>query len=144
MFLKELSKMTIDTLYARLDQQRIARDVDEAIAECEARNVPANQRRYFSVLADEYGLVEAIVRQLRTAKSSEELTTNTEIAELFGAKHYSSVALYLQKRMNRKLYDLRVTLCLKEGGRRGGESCNASDFKHQLTPEEREWQKKKK
>ena len=129
--------MAIDTLYDDLDRQRIRLDVAEALAECETREIPPNQRRYFSALAKKYGLAQAVMEQLRTGTRGKDIATNTEIAELFGARHYTSVANYLKRQLHRNIYHIRITLCLEEGGRRGGEACTASEIKHQLTEHEK-------
>jgi len=124
--------MSIKTLYDKLTLQEIEMDVAEARKECDEYRIAPNQRRYFSLLADKYGLVDALMEQLRTVKNKKQLTTNEEIASLFGAKHYTSVTLYLKKCLDRKVYDIRVSLCLEEGGRRGGEECKNSENNHQF------------
>jgi hypothetical protein len=60
--------MALDSLFDREEQKEIREDVAEAIKECEELKIPINQRRYFSILANKYGLVDAIIEQLRTIK----------------------------------------------------------------------------
>lgn len=98
--------MAIDSLFTKEEQIDILWKVKEVKQEYERQGTSKNRKFYFTKFADKYDLIGRLDQQVEDYKrgiiSQEELTTNSEIACLFGVR-INSVDSYLARRaLNKK------------------------------------------
>lgn len=128
--------MAIDTLFTKSEQIDILWSVRRKQQEYEEQGVSKNRRFYFRQLAEKYALTERLKQQVQNYKTGsvkpEELTTNTEIAELFAVR-ISAVESYLSTKTRQSDKAERGRLCLQKGREQGWEYLKNSGQLHTLT-----------
>jgi len=113
----------IDALFTLEEQIDIVWEAGGIIQKYEESKVPEKKRYYFSDMAQRYQLAPRIKHQLEAYRLGllkyRELTTNEDIAKLFLVER-STVARYLQSKLETQDFKDRVTLLRSAGGSIGG------------------------
>jgi hypothetical protein len=131
--------MAIDTLFTKDEQIDILWSVRRAKIEYGAQGTSKSRMYYFSSIADQYNLLQRLKKQVEDYKNEqliqEDITTNSEIADLFQVK-INAVESYLARRATNGEKAERGSLCLKKGRAKGWEYLKNSGRLHKLTNED--------
>jgi len=128
--------MAINRLYRRAEQEWIEADISQEKARY--NGISKKAVRYFKERAETYNLYERVLSQIKAHKAgileAEYLTTNKEIAELFGVCR-SSVSRYLEnlalKSGKSEDFKEREHVLRSAGGSKGGKNGNkTANFKN--------------
>ena len=99
--------MGIHEIFTLEEEIEIISRVTEINEKYDRNCVCDSHRHYFTKLADEYDLPERIEYEMQDYElgiaKKENLTTNKNLARLFGIKHYTSVTGYFQKRIHQEV-----------------------------------------
>jgi predicted transcriptional regulator len=136
--------MTINRLYRTREQEWIMADIQ--IARARQAGTASKAIRYFKEKAETYNLFTRVYNQIRAYNAKiinvENLTTNEEIAELFGV-YRSSVSRYFDEKaltlgVDKDFKD-RISILRSAGGAKGGANSSTKGYQQKRT-----WSRKKK